>query len=91
MKRSRGENEGDVAFRKRGEGSDGESEVFDLLKKEGVGDAAVGVGVDEDCGGGSGRRDERKSVVSDGERLRGWRERDVRAKTMECSGLRAKA
>lgn len=91
MKRSRGENEGDVAFGKRGEGSEGGSEVSDLLKKEGVGDAAAGGDVDEDSGGRSGGRNERESVVGDGERLRGWRERDVRTKAMECSGLRAEA
>lgn len=91
MERRRGENEGHVAFGKTEEGRKRGSEVFYLLKEERVGDVAVGVGVDEDCGGGSGGGDERESVVGDGKRFRGMRERDVWTETVESLSLTAKA
>lgn len=70
MDGSRGENEGDMAFGNRGLRFEGGSKGFDLTKEEGVGHLLVGGGVNEECGGGTGRGEEREAVVCNGERLR---------------------
>ena len=52
VKGGRGEDECHVAFGERGEGLKGGGKGFDLAEEEGVGQVAVGGGVDD--GGGDG-------------------------------------
>lgn len=86
----RREDECHVAFGEvRGEGLEGVGEGYNLAEEEGVGEVAVGGGVDEDGGGGDGGGgEEGEGVVGEGERLGGWRERDVWTEAVEGSGLR---